>query len=333
MPICGSLPHRLVQLVEPVLVDGRIVVQKQDVLAARRVEAAIAGADEPAIHLAAHQPDAAAERKAGQHRLVARAVIDDDDLERHLGAGLDDRLHAIVGQVELVEDRDDDRHDRLALVLDRQQRIIRLGSNSTSLRNCGAELARLQQLGGSGVAVPRQIGVARHRRVEKPDQGADQRRQLLGAPGVLRVGNDVAEHEAHRRIEPGLVARQHQREGRQIHRRTGRPQMQHVAGIGQQGLAEGYRKAVVPVADAGLHQIGAVLIGQYRRQQLVAVEQFERDALLRVVWVPDPAADPGRAGKVDRAVQAGVDIAAVRAAAQPGSRSRHCRPTPRRAAA
>ena len=57
-------------------------------------------------------------------------------------------LHAVIGQVELVEDRDDDRHDRLALGLDRQLRVVR-SSEMTSLRNCGVSSIGFDSSAGS----------------------------------------------------------------------------------------------------------------------------------------------------------------------------------------
>jgi hypothetical protein len=82
----------LVQLVEPARLHLGVVVQKHDVVAARCLETAIAGAHETQIGAVAHQPDATTEDEVGEQRLVARAIVDDDDLVRDFRAVLLDRL-------------------------------------------------------------------------------------------------------------------------------------------------------------------------------------------------------------------------------------------------
>src|SRR5262249_13540272 len=98
--------HRLMEFVEPGWLDLRVVIEKDDIVAARDVKPAIEAAVEAEILRVADQPDPRAKGKPGKHRLVARAVVDDDDLKGHPRALVDDRFDAGISHLELAEDRD-----------------------------------------------------------------------------------------------------------------------------------------------------------------------------------------------------------------------------------
>ena len=118
-------PQRLIQLIEPARLHLGVVVEKHDIRAARRFESTVARADETLIGGVPHDADGAAEHKICEQRLVARAIVDNDDLVWNFGAVLLDRPDALIGQVELVVDRDDDRDDRVLGVIE-VKRVIPL---------------------------------------------------------------------------------------------------------------------------------------------------------------------------------------------------------------
>ena len=88
--------------------------------------------------------------------------------------------------------------------------------------------------------------------------------------------------------------------------------MQDVPGKGQQGLGEADRKTVSAVADPGTEQIRPVFARHHCRQDAVAVEQLDRDGLVRFGRIPDPALDAAPIGIIDIAAQRALDESACR---------------------
>ena len=94
---------------EPARVRNGVVVQEADELTGRELGALVARLREAAVLVVAHG-DEVGPALEELPRAVGRAVVDDD----HLGAGrgLPQRSEAALGQLEVVERRDDDRDAR-----------------------------------------------------------------------------------------------------------------------------------------------------------------------------------------------------------------------------
>ena len=70
------------QFVEPAFLHQRVIVEEEQIFALGECGAGVAGANEAEIGRIAHDAHGAGEHQGGEHRLVVRAVVDDDDLER-----------------------------------------------------------------------------------------------------------------------------------------------------------------------------------------------------------------------------------------------------------
>ena len=99
------------QRVEPARLRDGVVVQEDQVFAARQRCAVVAGGDEAAVLRAAVIAHAADLRQRGR-RFVATAVVDHDHLERRRGRMRGQCAQAGEGVRELIEDRDDDARGR-----------------------------------------------------------------------------------------------------------------------------------------------------------------------------------------------------------------------------
>ena len=108
----AGAPERLEQLREPALRHERVVVEKDEKLAARGLGPTVAGFDEPAVRRVSH--DAHPRHNPLEvPSLVGRGVIDDDDLIRHVAGAFEYRRQACVRAGESVDCRNDDRGARL----------------------------------------------------------------------------------------------------------------------------------------------------------------------------------------------------------------------------
>ncbi len=270
-PYFGIALHRLVQLIQPARLDLGVVVQEDNVFATCRLEPAIARSDEPGIFRIADQTNSRAEGKGREHRLVARAIVDNNDFDRDLRSVFDNRFDTVVGQLEFVEHRNDDRYKRLAPAVD-DDRWITLLNRVYQHAHMRRKFCRVEQLGHIRRCLFHNIKVTGQGRVEKGDHRVDDRGQVCRLLRAVRLGHDIAEDESNARIEPGLLTRKHERERPHLDLGTDRPQMQHMPCVGQEGLAECDREPMPSVADAGLFKVSSVFVRQHRHQCGVAVQ-------------------------------------------------------------
>ena len=110
---------------EPTRRDDRVVVEEHDVLAARQLGAAIAGADEAQVRGVALEPHAGHGRQRRGHRL-GRRVVDDDHLDHVVRRMRVQALEAGVREERLAVDRDHDRHPRRGRTVERERRNLLL---------------------------------------------------------------------------------------------------------------------------------------------------------------------------------------------------------------
>ena len=112
--IPGFRPHRgqRDKLIEPAIADHRVVVEQNQLLAARRLQALVDRPREPDVLDVADDRDrhAGSIANAGQigGRVVGRAVVDDDQLPGRPGAP-EQRRDAKLGELSLVPAGKDDR--------------------------------------------------------------------------------------------------------------------------------------------------------------------------------------------------------------------------------
>ncbi len=289
------------QRIQREVVQLGVVVEEEQVLAARRRRAAVAAQHEAEVLLVA-QNVGAGQQHGRQQRLVRGAVVDDDDLVGEVGSRLQQRLDAVVGELELVVDGDDDGDVGPSL----DPRHVQDGEAADDALHHAVEGQVVGWRRLPHGAVRRRHALEQRAHLEiGARRRAHQHGQVELGPAqpflrVLDAGQEmrqVAEQPFAQRVEPLVGTGDGDGDELGAALLVHQPQVQHLA-VGDV-RRDHQREAVLAIAHAGLAQVGPEIAGEEADQVVRPVVEAEPDMPVRGGRVEGPAADAPPGGDVE----------------------------------